>query len=760
MPDSPSGTAYRAFISYSHRDKAWGDWLHKALETYRVPRRLVGQQTEAGVIPQRLAPVFRDREDLASATDLGGKVNEALARSENLIVICSPAAAASRWVNEEVLAYKRIGRAERIFCLIVGGEPNASDIPGRAAEECFCPALRFKADAKGEPSAERTEPIAADAREDKDGKANAKLKLIAGLLGVGFDALRQRELQRRVRRMTAIAALAVAVMTVTSVLAITAMIARRDALIAQQAAERRQKQAEDLVGFMLGDLGDKLDQVHRFDIMQAVDDKALAYFDSLSAADATDSALSLRVKALEKIGSVRMTAQGQLAAAEKAYQSAASLAAELVKRAPADATRQAVWGDSLKWLGQAAWYQGNLAQASENFQAAVALLQKAHASRPQDKNLAFDLATSQNNAGRVLEARGDFAAAQTQYEGTLKLYQDLAAEEPANPKWQSYLGDGWDNLGKLALERGDLAQAITSYVADQRIKAALFAHDPVNHNALADLVLSDAILGRTVGLCGDFATALRYTDSAVTHARELTAFDSTNTGWQEYLALYSQQAGKLLRQDDRHDAAAVADAEAIRLFEALIKKDPLNTDFQQELAQAQLESARQQLALNAIASASAYADSALASLQRLRAKSADDRSLILLEAQAHLVLGQAAAQRGETTDAQQAWTQARGLLQPALRAGDDPNFMAAYAESLLRLDQIDTAQPVISKLNSMGYRAPDFVALLASRRITYAVNAAFQRRLAQILQPDAPDDDAAVTTSDSRANGESATAKQ
>ncbi len=33
---------YHAFISYSHRDKRWGDWLHKALETYRAPGRLVG----------------------------------------------------------------------------------------------------------------------------------------------------------------------------------------------------------------------------------------------------------------------------------------------------------------------------------------------------------------------------------------------------------------------------------------------------------------------------------------------------------------------------------------------------------------------------------------------------------------------------------------------------------------------------------------------------------------------------------------------
>ncbi|MEP7098078.1 MAG: toll/interleukin-1 receptor domain-containing protein [Dokdonella sp.] len=113
-----SGFQYRAFISYSHQDKSWADWLHKALETYRVPRRLVGQTTAAGTTPARLLPIFRDRDELASATDLGRTVNAALAQSANLIVICSPHSAASHWVNEEVLAYKRLGRSERIFCLV------------------------------------------------------------------------------------------------------------------------------------------------------------------------------------------------------------------------------------------------------------------------------------------------------------------------------------------------------------------------------------------------------------------------------------------------------------------------------------------------------------------------------------------------------------------------------------------------------------------------------------------------------------------
>jgi hypothetical protein len=84
---------YRAFISYSHRDTGWATWLHKSIENYRPPRHLVGQQGLHGTIPKRLAPVFRDREELPSATNLGGVISRALADSACQIVICSPDAA-------------------------------------------------------------------------------------------------------------------------------------------------------------------------------------------------------------------------------------------------------------------------------------------------------------------------------------------------------------------------------------------------------------------------------------------------------------------------------------------------------------------------------------------------------------------------------------------------------------------------------------------------------------------------------------------
>ena len=73
---------YRAFISYSHSDERWARWIHSRLETYRVPRHLVGQDSAKGPVPRRVGRVFRDRDELSAGGDLSASVREALAASE------------------------------------------------------------------------------------------------------------------------------------------------------------------------------------------------------------------------------------------------------------------------------------------------------------------------------------------------------------------------------------------------------------------------------------------------------------------------------------------------------------------------------------------------------------------------------------------------------------------------------------------------------------------------------------------------------
>jgi hypothetical protein len=196
--DTAAAPAHRywAFISYSQRDVRWAQWLHGAIERYRVPRALVGRRVGAEAVPDRLFPIFRDRDELATAADLGQEIREALRSSRNLIVVCSPHAAASRWVNEEIRTFKAMGRADRIFCLIVDGEPFASAADKGEELECLPLALQFHAEPDGALTDRRAEPLAADARQGKDGRSSALLKLIAGILNVRFDELRRREAER------------------------------------------------------------------------------------------------------------------------------------------------------------------------------------------------------------------------------------------------------------------------------------------------------------------------------------------------------------------------------------------------------------------------------------------------------------------------------------------------------------------------------------------------------------------------------------
>ena len=127
--------------------------------------------------------IFRDQTDLAGA-ELQAALRRELDASRYLIVICSPASAASRWVNEEIRAFCELGRRSRIIPFIVAGEPH-SDTP---ALECYPPALR---DLEGD------ELLGANIQEI--GKSKAYLKVASVLLDIRFNRLVDREKRRRLR---------------------------------------------------------------------------------------------------------------------------------------------------------------------------------------------------------------------------------------------------------------------------------------------------------------------------------------------------------------------------------------------------------------------------------------------------------------------------------------------------------------------------------------------------------------------------------
>lgn len=243
---------YRAFISYSHADKKVATWLHRSLENYHVPTKLVGRSTAVGPVPRRLTPIFRDRDELPASGNLGSELTAALQNSLFLIVICSPAAARSQWVGEEILTFKRLHGEARILALIAGGTPGASAGDPAAEDECFPRSLRFKLRPDGELSSAPDELIAADLRPEADGRRLARLKLYAGLIGVRLDDLVQREAQRRARRLVALTAASVTGMVFAGGLAFYANSRRIEANHQREIAVREAAASRAASDYLIG----------------------------------------------------------------------------------------------------------------------------------------------------------------------------------------------------------------------------------------------------------------------------------------------------------------------------------------------------------------------------------------------------------------------------------------------------------------------------------------------------------------------------
>ena len=198
MENSTKEYKYRAFISYSHRDKRFAKWLHRRIENYKIPKSLREKYPN---LPKDLKrSVFRDEEELPTSSVLGDNLKYALRNSKKLIVVCSPSAVASKWVNEEIRYFKEIHGEYSVLAIIKDGEPNASRSNiYDSSLEAFPKSLRYEVSEDGTLSDKETEPLAADARSFWN-REKALMKLIAGVLDVDFADLWEREKRERFKR--------------------------------------------------------------------------------------------------------------------------------------------------------------------------------------------------------------------------------------------------------------------------------------------------------------------------------------------------------------------------------------------------------------------------------------------------------------------------------------------------------------------------------------------------------------------------------
>ncbi len=514
---------YKAFISYSHQDETWAKWLHGALESYRIPRRLVGKPGRSGAIPARINPVFRDREDLSAARDLSNRITEALDQSESLIVICSPAAAKSHWVNEEIRKFRTTPQGSRIFCLIVDGDPQREP-----AEKCCFPPALFEGT-----NQQSFEPLAADARQFADGKRLAKLKLVAGLLGIRLDELRQRDLQRR-RKIMVAAGLAIAAALSLVVLTLALQVSR----------QHQRDIAEQMATFIV-DLGEKLQSETDLETLALISSEASKHFQDLD---------------LDK------------------------LTAETGKRVAL----------TLRQVGRVGQLQGKPDEAIAAFLQSRDLLSSLSDKSPESTDLLYELGNAEYFIGNFYLEQGDFAQAWPALRKNHEITGVLLENDPENPDWIMERSYSHNNLAAVQLESGFGVDGETLEHMEKAIvlieKAMQLVPDKTVYSSHYATTLAWAADVQHEACNLDNAMALR--QKVLQLAESLSRSDPGDNDLKRRYAYAISGLAEIQSNTGRLDLAEINLKLTISVLEQMAAADPSNVLYPQEIAMRQFRLAK------------------------------------------------------------------------------------------------------------------------------------------------------------------------
>jgi tetratricopeptide (TPR) repeat protein len=613
---------YRAFLSYAHADTSWAKWLHGRLEAFRIDRDLAGRATSLGVVPASLRPVFRDRDDFPGGHSLAEATLAALDASGALIVLCSPDAAQSKFVNEEVRLFRWRHPERPVIPVIIEG----------AYPDDFPPALRNEINADGTISDRSVDLLGPDLREQADGRELGLAKIVAGMIGVGSDEIYQRS--ERGRRRSA---------------------RFRNGVIA-------------VLGFLaLAAAGSAAYAWQQLRTNEAFLDATLERFTSLvDRAVKTGEAYSLPLN----------VTLGFLEEAEGMLNVMSRYGQETPKLKYRKAVMLSAFADNYRDLGQTTTWQSRIGEA----QRVMADLSRDY---PLNKDFAFTSSGIHDSAGDLQRTKGDLVAAMREYRAAFGIRSRLATAEPDNAAWQLALARSHDLIGSISLSEGNPAAALAHFRAGFEITQRLVKLDPGNVDVQRSLSAAHGGIGKALMMLGDFSGALDTQRAARAIDERLARAAPDNARRQSGVSATDMQIGALMNMlGDSKEALKSFRASQV-ILERLAKADPNNTSWTNDLAMSHWTIAAVQNSVGDQAAALESARAAHAIWERLAKADPDNADWQWFLGAADFLVGDLLVEQGQVPQALESHRAAAAIMNRLARR-DPNNSLYKLALSLVR----------------------------------------------------------------------------
>jgi eukaryotic-like serine/threonine-protein kinase len=472
-------------------------------------------------------------------------------------------------------------------------------------------------------------------------------------------------------------------------------------------AERRRDQAEGLIGFMIGDLRDKLKPIGRLEILDNVGDKALDYFGAVPESELTSEELFRRATALSQIGEVRIE-QGQLERALAPIKESLALSTQLVARNPQNAQWRLGLGASHYFLGAVLMNRGEPAAALKQWEAYHSIAADLVGQHPANSQYQSELFMAGSNLGAAYQAQGALEPARARFDDALKSAASLAAADP-KPEAQTNLAYAHNQLGLVLGQLGKLDASREQLHQEVSLRERLLAADPKNAENKLRLGTSRYFLGQVLEAMGETAAALEQYVPANRQMAELVASDPANTRWRRNLAETYLMIARVARSRGDRGRALREIEQGLPLFEKLVASDPKQARWAADLAATRIMHARLLADGGATLRALDEMRGVAASMQSRLDASPQDR---LAPVQLSAALSEEARvlqERGDIKAARASAIRARRAIEDIARDSSDWRYLDPWARALLGAGALDEARPLVERLRAFGYRNPDFL---------------------------------------------------
>ncbi len=728
---------YRAFISYRHLDnreagRKWADWLHHQLESYEIPADLVGTPSLHGdQIPESIFPVFQDEKELPADARLGSQIAAALDTSRVLIVLCSPNATTSRYVNEEIAHFKAIGRKDRILALIVDGEPNVTDDPVKrerfgVEKECFPPALRYSThltDDSGIPRPDggtldthlapdgqihTYEPIAADTRLPdgsqgftissayrsflesagiRDNRSAviaygerlrlARLKIIAGVLGVSLGQLTRRDesyrlakARKRVRILTTASVLFLALAAAAGIAGLYALHQRNIAADERDRAIQVRDEGETLVSFMIFELKRGLSETGKTALLDRLQSRVDDYYQELGVDADNPTQSRQRAASLDNQAELALR-QGDAATAMQLAEASLAIRKQLAQSPAATVLNEREYGASLIRLGQIAKSQWNPSDARTAYQDAIDWFEKLATRYPDDPAIQFQRSAAIANLADLEETQGNLGEAERLAESARRTLEEIAKSQPGSEEILSTRAHLWNVTGSLRETRGKVAEAAVAFEKARSIYAPMVATRPGNVTYQQGLWKSLTQLAEVERIQGDLAASDELARQGFEIAHKLVLRDPENPLMRQNVAASFSQLGEAQQALGSADLAQQHFENSLDIYRKLSEKHGANLSWR--IAQIIPLGHLGGLEMNSgdWSAAADYFRQSLAISRKLLADRPDDLPLTSDVVSALAPLALCAEAQGETETAFVYLTEARQLAHDFVAANPD-----------------------------------------------------------------------------------------